>query len=175
MLEIDLMTNAGARRHHAEIVERPLPPAEKRIALAVALHLDAHIVGQGRAAAEAVDLDRMIDHQIGGHQRIDPLGIAAQRRHGIAHRRQIDDRGHTGEILHQHPRRAIGDLALDAAFRQPPDKRLDVVDANRGAVLEAQQVLEQNLERIRQSGNIADPGLDRGGKAEIIIVASANT
>ena len=34
------------------------------------------------------------------------FGIAAEPHDAVAHRRQIDDRGHAGEVLEQHARRA---------------------------------------------------------------------
>ena len=43
------------------------------------------------------------------------LGIAAELRHGVAHRGEIDHGRHAGEVLHQHARRAEGDLALGRA------------------------------------------------------------
>jgi hypothetical protein len=36
--------------------------------------------------------------------------------HGVAHRGEIDHRRHAGEILHQHARRAEGDLAVELAL-----------------------------------------------------------
>ena len=45
-----------------------------------------------------------LDYEIDRHQRIDLVGIAAQRDHRIAHHRQIDYGGNAGEILHQHAR-----------------------------------------------------------------------
>ena len=41
IFEIDLVADAGARRHDAEIVERVLAPAQEAVALAVALELES--------------------------------------------------------------------------------------------------------------------------------------
>ena len=71
--------------------------------------------------------------------------------HRVAHRRQIDDGGHTGEVLHQHPRRTEGDLALGAAA--PSGQRGDVVGADERRALVAKQVLEQDLQRVREPGD----------------------
>jgi hypothetical protein len=93
----------------------------------------------------------VVDHQIDGGQRVDLFRIAAELAHGIAHRRKIDDRRDAGEILHQHARRAEGDLALRRALAfQPLRHGKDVVARHRAVVLVAQQVLEQHLERHRQ-------------------------
>ena len=40
ILEVHLMHDADVRRHHAEIVERLLPPAQELVALAVALEFE---------------------------------------------------------------------------------------------------------------------------------------
>ena len=39
IFEVHLVDDAGVRRHHAEVAERGLPPAEECIALAIALQL----------------------------------------------------------------------------------------------------------------------------------------
>ena len=43
IFEINLMTDAGAGRNNAEVVESVLPPAQKRIALPVSLHFTLDI------------------------------------------------------------------------------------------------------------------------------------
>ncbi len=106
------MADPGARRHQPEILERFLAPAQKAVALAVALELDLDVVGKGPRVAELVDLHRMVDHQIDRRQRVDLVGIAAEIDHRLAHRREIDDGRDAGQILHQDARRAERDLAL---------------------------------------------------------------
>ena len=98
-----------------------------------------------------IDDDRMVDDEIDRHQRVDLVGIAAERGHRVAHRGEVDDRGHAGEILHQHARRAEGDLVIFlAAIVEPRDDRLDVVLGDAAPVLVAQQILEHDLHRERQ-------------------------
>ena len=77
------------------------PQRRKRVALAVALELDIDVLLQRVGTGEDVDLHRVVDHQIDRHQRVHLLRIAAQARDAVAHRGEIDDRGHAGEILHQ--------------------------------------------------------------------------
>ena len=43
VLDVDLVHDAGARRHDPEVVERRLPPAQELVALAVALVLDVDV------------------------------------------------------------------------------------------------------------------------------------
>ncbi len=168
ILEVDLMADAGPRRDHAKVFEGGLPPAQKRVALAVALHFDAHVLGKGRRRAIAVDLHRVVDDQVDGNQRVDPLRVGPLPRHGVAHGGQIDHGRHPGEILHQHPRRAKGDLPLRGALLQPGGNRFEVLAGDRPAIREAQQVLQQDLHRERQAGEIPQM-LVSGGKTEVIV------
>ncbi len=69
------MANAGARRHHGEVIEGALAPLEKLITLEVALHLNRHIVPIGIRIGELVDADRVVNHQIHLGQWIDFCGL----------------------------------------------------------------------------------------------------
>jgi hypothetical protein len=86
------------------------------------------IVAERLGRTELVDHHRVIDDEVDGHQRIDLL---LRRRpacvHGVAHRGEIDHAGDAGEILHQHARGAILDLAVGALLQLPVDDRLDVL------------------------------------------------
>ena len=97
IFDVDLVADAGARRHDAEIVEGRGAPAQEFVALPVALELALDILPEGVGRAEMVDRHRMVDHQVDRDQRVDPLRIAAERADGVAHRRQVDDRRHAGE------------------------------------------------------------------------------
>ena len=97
--QIDLMDDAGIRRHATEIGERLLAPLEKAIALAVAGKFQFGILFQRVRAAEEIDLHRVVDDQFDRLERVDGFGIAAQSHHRLAHRRQIDHRRYAGEIL----------------------------------------------------------------------------
>ena len=46
-------------------------------------------------------------------------GVAAELGHGVAHGGEIDHGRHAGEVLHQHARRAEGDLGPGLAVLQP--------------------------------------------------------
>ena len=173
VFQIHLVADAGAGRHHAEIVESALPPAQEPIALAVALHLDGDVVVERLGIAETVHHHRVVDHQIHRRERIDDVRILAGRRHRAAHGGQIGDAGHAGEVLHQHPRRAVGDLLGVRRYVRPVRQGLDVFPAHGAAVLEAQQVFEQDLQRHRQPRDIAGTALSRLGKAEVGVLAVA--
>ena len=60
--------------------------------------------GRSRGGGERVHLNRVVDHELGGQERVDLLRVAAQVVHRVAHRGQVDDRGHAGEVPVEHPR-----------------------------------------------------------------------
>ena len=151
IFEIDLMADAGAGRHDREVGEGLLAPLQKAIALLVLLVFARHILPERFAGAEIVDDNGMVDHEIDRHERIDLARITAERGHRVAHGGEIDDGGHAGEVLHQHPRRTEGDLMLvPAAVLRPGRHRLDVFLLDGAAVFVAQQIFEHDLERERQ-------------------------
>ena len=153
------MANAGARRHDAEIVKGALAPFQELVAFHVAFIFAVHVHLKGARIAEFVDHHRVVDHQIDRVQRVDLFGVAAQRHDPVAHRGQVDHSRNTGEILHQHAGRAIGDFArVLAALGAPFGKRLDVVDADGLAIFKAQHVFQHHLQRGGQAREIAQAG-----------------
>ena len=169
ILEVDLVADAGARRHDAEIVERAGAPAQELVALLVALVLDLDVLPEGVGRTEEIHLHGMVDYEVDRHQRVDPGRVAAQVPHGIAHGGEIDDRGHAREVLHQHARRTIGDLARGGPGLQPVGNGADVVRLDRAAVLEAQEIFEQDFQGDRQPGAALKPVPLRIGKREILV------
>ena len=148
------MADPGRRRDDAEVVEGALAPLQERVALAVSLELALGVDGEGAGVAEGVDLDRVVDHEVDVDERVDRGGVAADLVHRVAHRRQVDDGGDAGEVLHQDPGRLEGDLRARLGLRVPAGDRLDVGGGDRLAVLEPQHVLEQNLDRVGQAGDV---------------------
>ena len=142
------MDDAGAGRHHLEVVEGALPPAQELVALAVALVLDLDVALEGVGAAEQVGDDGVVDDQVRRRQRIDLLRVAAEVADRLAHGGQVDDARHAGEVLHDHPGR--GELDLDARLGRgiPVGDGLDVVFGDVRAVFGAQQVLGEHLEAV---------------------------
>jgi len=175
------VADPGVGRDDGEVVERVLTPAQEGVALDVALELALGVAGERVAGAEDVDLDRVVDDQLGGHERVDLLRIATEFGDRVAHRREVDDPGHAGEILHQHAGRREGDLVGRFGLGIPARQRLNVGGADRPVAFGAQQVLEQDLQRERQARDVeallqrveaedleatlADHELGAGGKA----------
>ena len=165
VLDVHLVHDAGVRRNHLEVIERALAPPQKRVSFPIARKLQLGVQRKRVRPAEVVHLDRVVDHELDRLQRIDAIGVAAKLDHRIAHRRQIDDAWHTGEILQQHARRHERDFFLDVRRRVPLRQRADVVGLDEGTVLASQQVLEQDLHRVRKPRDSGKAGLFKRGQA----------
>ena len=98
-LEVHLVADAGVRRHGLEVREGTLPPAEEGIALPVAAELQRRVPLDRESRCEVVDLDGVVDHELDRDQRVDLLRVAAKVGHRGAHRGQVDDGRHAGEVL----------------------------------------------------------------------------
>ena len=119
-------------------------------------------------AAEHVEDHRVVDDHLGGGQRVDLVGVAAEVGDGLTHGGEVDDAGHAGEVLHDHAGR--GELDLDARVgrRIPVGDGVDVVRGDVGAVLGAQQVLGEDLQAV---GEFLGAG-DRVEAEDLVAVVS---
>ena len=152
VLEVHLMAYPGPGRYHPDAVERLLCPLEQLVALHVPAVLDVDVGGEGRRETGGLGDDRVVDYELDRYQRIDAVGAPSERADRVAHRREVDDRGDTGQVLHQHPLGAEADLA--ARLCTPAGcarDRLDVGRVDVDAVLVAEQILEQHLQAERQT------------------------
>src|SRR5690606_15219097 len=141
-------------------------PAQELVALEVALVLDLDVLADRHRRAVAVDLDRVIDDEVARPHRVHGVRVAAQGGEGLAHGGEVDDRRHAGEVLEDDASRAEGDLVGRLRRRIPAGQGPDVVGADRLVVLVAEQVLEQNAQRVGEGGDLADPGAGGGVGAE---------
>ena len=134
-----------------------LAPAQERVALLVARELELGVQLDGVALGEVIDLHRVIDDELDRLQRVDRSRIAAEPDDAVAHRREIDDRGHAGEVLQQHARRREGDLLLDACdVDVPAGERLDVVRHRRTAPSSRRSRFSSRI--FSEYGSRATPG-----------------
>jgi hypothetical protein len=132
-------------------VEGRLPPTQKRVTLAVPFVLALGIDEKRCFSAVGVDLDRVVDHEIGWDLWADRRWITAHLCHRVTHRPEIDQRGDTGEVLEQHAGRCEHDLARWGGSRVPARQRFDIAVIDRVPVLVTEQILEQDLERVWQA------------------------
>ena len=168
-LEVHLVADADVGRDDAEVGERLRAPTEKRVALAVPRELELGVLVEGVDAAELVDLDRVIDDEIGRLERVDPVRIAAELDEGLAHRRHVDDRRDAGEVLEQDAAGVKGDLLVGCRLRIPLEERVDVLALDDAAVLVTEQIFEEDAERERE---LAGRGAERGQTAEAVDAVS---
>ena len=154
VLEVDLVDDPRVGRDDREALEGVLAPAQELIALLVAFELPLGVDAEGVAGAVRVDLHRVVDDQLGGHQRVDLRGVAVEIGHRVAHRGEVDDGRHAGEVLQQHARGREGDLGVGLGAVVPARERLDVGLLHRAVALGPQQVLEQDLQRERQPRDV---------------------
>ncbi len=148
------MADSHAGRDGGEVAKCGLAPLEEGVALAVALELEERVglVGGGRAVL--VDLDGVVDDELGGGEGIDALGIAAERLDGVAHGGEIDDGGHAGEILHKDAGRHVGDFAAGLGFCVPVGEEFNVGGGDVDSVFAAQQIFKQDFEAEGQAVKI---------------------
>ena len=127
--------------HAGTAIERALLLEEARKSQELALELELEVLVRGGAVGERVDLHRVIDHQVARHQRVDLLGVAAEPLHRGAHRREVDDAGHAGEVLQHHAAGQEGDLHLARCLVAKARQRSHVVLGDNVAVEVAERTL----------------------------------
>ncbi len=150
ILQVDLVADARVGRHHLEVGKAFLGPFEQFVAFAVATVLQGHVFFERIFGAVAVDLNRVVNDQFRGHQRVDPGRVFAQGLDGIAHGRQIDHGRHPGKVLHQNPGRVIGYFDRGVVAFLPADEIVQIALFDHAAVQFAQQVFHQDLDRKGQ-------------------------
>ncbi len=126
-LEVDLVADAGVRRHRLEVREGALAPAEECVALPVAAELERRVPLDREPGRKVVDLHRVVDHELDRDQRVDLLRVAAEVGHRGAHRGQVDDGRHAREVLQQDAGRVVVDLLRRLRSGVPAGDRLDVL------------------------------------------------
>jgi hypothetical protein len=159
VLEVDLVDDPGGGRDHPEVAERRLAPLEELVALPVALELTLGVDLQRHPRVEGVDLDRVVDDQVGGHQRVDlrrRRRVTGHADDGGPHRRQVDHRGDAGEVLEHHPARGEGDLGLLDLGGVVLGEGGDIAVGDGVPIMVAQHRLEQHLDGVGQGGHVAD-------------------
>ena len=156
------MHDADARRNDAEGVERLHAPFHELVAFVVALEFELHIEVEGVLRAVMIDHHRVIDDQVDRHQRLDDLRILAHVAGHVAHRGQVREQRHAGEILEHDARDDEGDLVRARTLGRPVGELPHVLLGHLLAVAIAQHRLQHDADGHRQARDTADPRfLDR--------------
>ncbi len=147
VLEVHLVHDAGPRRHRPEVPEGPLGELEQLVPLPIPAILEVHVPLVRVRGAGVVHLDRMVDHQVTGHHRVDAVGIPPHPGHGVAHRRQVHHARDAGEVLQHYPRRHPRQLPRAAPAPCPGAERRHMFLRHHPPSREAQGVLQQDANR----------------------------
>ena len=152
ILQVDLVDDAGRGRHHGEVVEGLLAPLQELVALAVALELPLGVELQRRRLPKASTWTEWSITRSTGTSGLIFLRVPTYVLHGAPHRREVHDRRHPGEVLHDHPGRKVGELP---AYRLGPVRqRLDVFLRDELAAGVPQQRFEHHPDRERQREDV---------------------
>ena len=158
VLDVDLVADAGAGGDDAEVLEGALAPAEEGVALAVAGELGVHVLVQRVLAAGEVDHDRVVDDEVNWDERVYLVWRATECLDAVAHGGKVDDGGDTREVLHEDAGGAERDFLGAGAGLGPLGDRTGVIHRVAGAVLEAEHVLQQDLEAHGQAADVLAKG-----------------
>ena len=149
-----------------KFLQRVLSPAQKDVALLVALELELGVDHERRGEPYSSTCTEWSMTRSTGWSGLMRCGSPPSAFDRVAHRGEIDDRGNAGEVLQQHAARAERDLFLFLAGDVPLRHRLDVGLLHESIVFVAQEILEQNLEAERELGGVAAGDLVEGGEAK---------
>ena len=107
----------------------------------------------------------MVDDQLDRDQGVDLGRVAPEGLERVAHGRQVDHAGHAGEVLHEDPLGGEGDLAgifaaepVPLGIVAPARHGHDVGRPDGRPVLVAEQVLQQHLDGVGESGDVEAVG-----------------
>ena len=98
----------------------------------------------------------MIDHKIDRDERFDDLRVASEPLDRAAHRGEIDNQRHAGEILQNDARDYKWDFLICGRFCVPIRQRLHIFASDFFAVVIAQYRFEHDTNAHRQPRNLAN-------------------
>ena len=170
VLEVHLVADARAGRDDPQVLERGLRPPQERVALAVALVLARDVGLVGALDAEQVHLHRVVDDEVHRDERVDAGRVAARARDGGAHRGEVHDRRDAGVVLHEDPSGYEGDGGI-ARGLGPAREGRHVLVAHVARAGTTEEVLEEDLRRLRQARGVGDALLGEPGEPVVRDVA----
>ena len=103
---------------------------------------------KSQSAGELVNLHRVIDYQITGNQRVDPIRIASHADHGTAQGCQIDNCRNTGKVLKDNATREEGEFQRGWGRRFPVCKIRNVFGIDDESVDVAKNRFQQDTDGI---------------------------
>ena len=173
VLEVHLVDDADARGNDLEGVEGLHAPLEELIALLVAGELDVEVLGERLGVAGKVDLDRVVNDQVHRDQGLNQLGILPQLRDRRAHRGQVHEERHPGEVLQDDASDDKGDLLGAGGLGLPGGQGLHGRLRHALAIAVAQERLKHQPDRHRQARN-REPRLLQGRNRIVAVRRTAD-
>ena len=152
------MDDAGAGRHHPEVAKSLLAPVQHGVAFTVARHLQADVDPQRLGIGGLVHLDTVVDDQIHRDEGVHGGRIAAVSGEGGTHRRQVDQGGHTGEILKNNSAGHEGNCGGTDGTGPPAGQVVDILAARQSLRKITKQVFQEDAHGVGQSfdGTVAE-------------------
>ena len=167
VLEVHLVADPGVGRHHGEVVEGPGSPAQQPITLGVSLVLDRRVGGEGLCRPRHLGDHRVVDDELDGDLRVHERRVAAEVSYRVPESSQIDDGRDPGEVLEEDPLGAEGHRGR-GGIPWPRREPGDIVSADDSVVLVAQEVLQEDLDRVGQPGDVGH--VPESGKPPDLVV-----
>jgi hypothetical protein len=106
----------------------------------------------------------VVHHQIHRHEGFDHFGVLAHLVGDAAHRREVGEQGHAGEILQHDAGEHERDLVGARGVRLPAGELLDVFLGDLLAVAIPEHRFEHDADRYRQARDPAQAGLFQRGQ-----------
>ena len=97
--EVDLMDNTITRRNNSKVVEGFFSPLEEGKAFLVAVEFKSLVFFFSFHVAGAIYLDRVIDDQVGLHQRVNLIRVSTKLEHSSAHSGKVYNSRNSSEVL----------------------------------------------------------------------------
>ncbi|SAL88449.1 hypothetical protein AWB67_07599 [Caballeronia terrestris] len=140
------MQDAVARRNHVDVPEGLLRPVDEVEAVSIATVFDCAVFFE-RVGIEAAALDgqRVVDHELCRHDRVDQRGVTTLSRYRIAQAGEVDEGGLPENVVAHDARRKPRKVKFALAF---DDLRKRCAQRDRGAT--AHEVLGEHTRRVRQ-------------------------
>ena len=147
------MDDAGRGRHHAEVGEGLLAPAQELVPLAVPLELELRrFCARASCVPNTSTCTEWSTTRSTGTSGLIRFGSCAEPLHRGPHGGEVDDRGDAGEVLQDHAGGHEGELDVLRGGRVPGAEVLHVVRGDQLAVDDPQDGLEERRGSRRAGG-----------------------
>ena len=146
------MDDSRSRRDNFEVVESGLSPAQELVSFTVALVFDLDVALECVFAAKQVRNDRVVDNEFSRSERVDLFGVSAQIGDRFSHGGEVDDARDSGEVLHHDTGRCELNFGVGFGVCIPAPECTNLCRGDVRAVLGAKEVLQKDLQAIRETG-----------------------